>query len=160
MKKGPGWYFSRASAAAFLVGLLVFTLVVTGQKDTTNTEGALWTFILFAVGVAATFYFGRQSVRDAANEVVRPQAKSAARRLITLGRGINSLREILREHQNAAHATADGSEGKVPVESIDLACSILEVQLDQQMLSVVDALEDWRQFDPEIKNELEHYGES
>lgn len=154
MKRGTGWYLTRTGVLLFLVLLLVLTIHVTTRKDTTNTETALWTFILFAIGLAASFYFGRQSVSAAAADVVRPQAKAAGRRLVTLGKGVGALRQALKLHQGAAEVAAEREHGKVPLEMVDLASRSLEIQLDLQMRTVVDALEDWRQFDPEIANEL------
>jgi hypothetical protein len=159
MKKGRDWYFTRIGAGVFLAALLGLTIYVTSRKDATNAESALWTFILFAIGVGATYYLGRESVKNAAAEVIKPQAGSAGRRLITLGRGMNSIRVVMQAHRNAARRAAEANGGVVPLESVELACATFEVQLDQQMSSVIDALEDWRQFDPDIKNEFEGYGE-
>jgi hypothetical protein len=159
MKKGWDWYVTRVGAFVFLAALLGFTLYVTSRKGTTNTESGLWTFILFAIGIAATFYFGRQSVKAAATDLIKPQAGSAGRRLITLGRGMNSIRAVLRVHRNAARQAAEVNDGVVPIESVELTCSTLEIQIDQQMSSVLDALEDWRQFDPSIENKFEDYAE-
>ncbi|HET9677535.1 MAG TPA: hypothetical protein VFP21_08545, partial [Solirubrobacterales bacterium] len=77
MEKGRQWYLVRGGALLFLIVLLALTIFVTSRKSTTNAESALWTFILFAIGLAATYYFGRKSVSEAAADVVRPQARSA-----------------------------------------------------------------------------------
>jgi hypothetical protein len=154
MERGWQWYLVRAGALLFLIALLVLTIFVTSRKSTTNGESALWTFILFAIGLVATYYFGRKSVSEAAADLVRPQARSAGRRIVTLGKGIGFFRAAMREQHSAATSTAAENDGKVPIASIDLAYATLELQIEQQLLTVIDALEDWREFDPEIENEL------
>lgn len=154
MKKNWKWYAVRGAALLFLIALLVLTIVVTSRKSTTNGESALWTFILFAIGLAATYYFGRKSISEAAADMVRPQARSAGRRIIALGKGIGLFRAAMQEQQSAARREAAENDGNVPIANIDLAYALLDLQVDQQMLIVIDALEDWREFDPEIENEL------
>lgn len=154
MKKDWKWYAVRGAALLVLIALLVLTIFVTSRKSTTNGESALWTFILFAIGLGATYYFGRKSVSEAAADVVRPQARSAGRRIITLGKGIGFFRAAMKVQHSAARNVAAENDGKVPIESVDLAYATLELQMQQQVLMVIDALEDWREFDPEIVNEL------
>lgn len=153
-KKSARWYLERIGALAALAALLAFTLIVTGKDDATNTETALWTFILFAVGIAVAFYFGKKSTAEAARDIVRPQAKAAARRLVTLGAGLAAIKAVLDRHRRAAQLTADREGGDVPVEDFNLAYDSIEIHIDLQKQMVVDALEDWRHFDPEIANEL------
>ena len=158
MKRSSGWFVVRGAVMAFLIALLALTIFVTSRKDTTNMESGLWTFILFAIGLGATYYFGRKSVKEAAADVVRPHAKSAGRRIITLGKGIGLFRAAMHEQHLAAKSTAAKNDGQVPIASIDLAYATLELQLEQQELIVIDALEDWREFDPDIENELKKMG--
>jgi hypothetical protein len=130
------------------------TIHVTSREDATNTETGLWTFILFAVGVSVSYYFGRQSVEEAAADVVRPQAQSAARRLTTLGRGIRGFGSVIDLSRHAADRIASENSGALPIEHLDLTYDTLFIQIEMQMQTVIDALEDWRHFDPQIVNEL------
>ena len=134
--------------------LLALTIIVTGREKATDIENALWTFILFAIGLVVSLYFGQKSVKDAAADVVRPQARGAARRLGTLGRGIRSFLDVIELNRQAGEEIAQQSDGRVPMDHLDLAYATLFVQIEAQMRTVVDALEDWREFEPEIVNEL------
>jgi hypothetical protein len=60
----------------------------------------------------------------------------------------------LDQHRKAGHETAARQDGALPIADFDLACESLEVQVDLQTKMVIDALEDWRQFDPDFANEL------
>jgi cytochrome c biogenesis factor len=152
------WYVTRALTAVALVALLVLTLVVTSKRSTTNTEAALWTFILFAIGLAVSFYLGQRSVSEAAAEIVRPQARGAARRLKALGRGIQSFGNVIDLSREAARDIAQQDDGKIPIEHLNFVFDTLYIQIESQMTTVVDALEDWREFEPDIVNELAEEG--
>ncbi|HET9676405.1 MAG TPA: hypothetical protein VFP21_02750, partial [Solirubrobacterales bacterium] len=67
---------------------------------------------------------------------------------------IGFFRAAMQEQHSAATSAAAQNDGTVPIASIDLAYATLELQIEQQLLTVIDALEDWREFDPEIENEL------
>jgi hypothetical protein len=149
-------WIKRGLAFASLAGLLGLTLLVTSKDDTTNTESALWTFILFASGLGVSFYYGQRSIRDGAAELVRPHARGAARRLVTLGRGHQNLVRTIQLYKTAAARQAGKEDPRVvPLEAFDLACDVFLVHIDGQQQTVNDALEDWREFDPAIVNELQ-----
>jgi len=143
-----------ALGTAALAALLALTIAVTGRKSTNNTESALWTFILFAIGSGLSFYFGRKSIKDAAIELVRPQARGAARRLVTLGFGVAGFRPLIERHRKAAQGEARDA-GCVPLSHVQLAYDVLLAHMETQILTISDALEDWREFEPEIVNKLE-----
>jgi hypothetical protein len=71
-------------AAAVVPGA---TIKFTTQANGTHLESAPFEFIAFAAGIAVSWYLGRQSVKHAAAELVRPAASSALRRLVSIGRG-------------------------------------------------------------------------
>jgi hypothetical protein len=150
-----GFWAVRVLALFFMVGLLALTVAVTSRDDATNMETALWTFVLFAIGAGISYYFGLRSIKDGADELVRPQARAAARRLVTLSRGLQSLGALINLSRAAARRNAEESGGSVQMSHVDFAYDALLVQLNAQAQTVIDALEDWREFDPEIVNELE-----
>lgn len=147
------WFWPTVAFVG-LAALLGLTIWVTGRNGATGTENALWQFILFGIGLGASFYFGRQSVSQAAADVVRPQARAAARRLTTLGRGIRGFGGVIDLSRDAAEELAERNQGSVPIQHVAHAYDVLYVQIEMQMRTVIDALEDWRQFDPEIVNHL------
>jgi hypothetical protein len=152
---GQWWsrYWSHAIVVAIGVVLLVLTLVVTSD-GATDTENTLWTFILFAVGVGSSYWFGKRSVTDAAKEQVRSFASPAARRLVTLGTGLRAIDTDLALHEAGARKAARETGQGVPIEQVKTANESVRNHLELQTKMVVDALEDWRQFDPDIANEL------
>ena len=157
MSKTPsrfGWWAARISVAVVLTGLLALTIYVTGRDDTTSRESALWTFILWIFGLGASFYIGRESVKAAAAEIVRPQARGAARRLVTLGRGIAGFTEVVELNRQAAGDLADRNSGSVPIRQIEHSFDLMDLYMRGQLQAVSAALEDWREFEPEIVNEI------
>jgi hypothetical protein len=157
MRDTPSWFDSwpaRTVAVLILFGLLALTIYVTGRDDTTNRESALWTFILWMFSLALSFYFGRVSVKNAAAEIVRPQARGAARRLVTLGQGIVGFSEMVELNRQAAGDLADKNSGVVPLTQVEHSFGVMDLYMRGQLQAVAAALEDWREFEPKIVNEI------
>jgi len=153
------WWLKWVAVVAIGGGLLAFNLLITTRKDATKTEEALSTFILFSIGLGVSYYFGKKSMSDAAAAIVKPQARGAARRLRRLGYGVQTSLELIELHRRAARdaATADGS---VPMDQVDLTLKTLQIEMEASMGTVVDALNDWREFDPDILVDLDDESEA
>ncbi len=151
-----------ASVVAILTTVIVFailfglTLLLTSGKENTTRENDLYQFIFLAVGVAASFVFGRQSARAAATDVVRPVAKAAVRRLANLAAGLSGLGGALNIQRAYMQERADDSGGVVSLAEIGQAQEMLEIQIKAQINTVADAMEDWREFVPDAVAAVEH----
>lgn len=145
-------YGPYAFLAVLFVVVLGLTVHVTTRKGATHLETGLWEFILFAVGVVASFYIGQRSVTKAAHEIVRPQARSALRRLVSLGKIIGTARAMLDEQGVAAAVASEN--GDLGVAQVELAFKMIDLTLENSTEQVVAAIEDWREFTPDIVNEL------
>ncbi|HEV7774546.1 MAG TPA: hypothetical protein VGO48_14790 [Conexibacter sp.] len=156
MSKRPHRFLYPSLAAVALVVLLAFTLFVTTRDDTTNTETGLWTFILFAIGLAVSYYLGRRSIHEAAQELVRPQARGAARRLTALGKSLAALQRTMNAHRAAWEVDAPNADDAIPMSQINLAYESFSIQLDTAGGIIVDSLMDWREFDSTIVADLNH----
>lgn len=139
--------------ALALAALLAATILVTTRKHATHLEDGLFQFITFLIGAAIAFYFGQRSVRQAAADVVRPQAKSALRRLVSLGRGIALVQQV------AVDQVKGVDEGDhVPGDRVVASAELVAVLLSGQLEVVNAAIEDWREFTPDLVNDLEQEG--
>ena len=149
------WRYAKfVVAALFLAGLLAGTIAITTRKHATHLEDALVQIILFAIGVAASFYFGTRSVKDAASDVIRPSARAALRRLVSLGRGIKTIQEVASMHSREAR-----QENSAGAERVAANLDVLQVLLAAQVAVVIAAMEDWREFTPDLVNELQEEGQ-
>jgi len=135
----------------WLPGLLVFVAIIVAgfaafiatQRTLTSLEGALLQAFALIAGLFGSFIFGRQSAKEAAREIIKPHARSAFRRLMSL---YESLSRVGTEIENSLIAEANESRG--------IALARLEAIVIEQLATADDALEDWNDIVPEDVAEL------
>ena len=126
--------------ALTLLALLGFIVYVAAKRDLTSMESVLLQIISLAIGVGASFFFGRWSVREAA----KPHAQSAFRRLLSL---YESLSRTANAIESAQNSKSD--------EDYQVLLARLEEIVSYQLMTADDALEDWNDIVPEDVKELE-----
>ena len=77
------------------LGVSVLVVYTTTTRVLTAVESTIWQVFVLTVGLAGSFIFGRQSVTEAAKEIIKPHARKAFRRLVSLYR--RSLSGIERD---------------------------------------------------------------
>lgn len=125
------------------VALVTFAVVVSSTRALTPLEATLLQIVILGTGLSATYLFSQRSARQAAEQVVKPHARSAFRRVKSLYSGLFYLKGLI-DQQGAPNAQS----ARQLVEKI-------EVVVDQQITTVADALEDWRDIVPEEVAALE-----
>ena len=103
----------------------------------TSLENILFQTIALGIGLAGSFFFGRQSAKAAAREMIEPHARSAFRRLISLYDGLSRVAK-----------TITGTEDD------EVKLKIIEAIVVDQISTADDALADWRDVVPEAVAEL------
>jgi hypothetical protein len=126
---------------AFVV-MGISTYVAT-QRELSGLENVLLQTFSLIFGLVGSYYFGKQSTNDAAKEIIKPHARSAFRRLLSL---YKSLHRVAVEIENSKNSNAP------QYESVTLAK--LEAIIIEQLATADDALEDWRDIVPEEVTEL------
>ena len=115
----------------------------------TDLENVLLQIIFLAIGCSVSFFVGKKSVEKAAKEIIKPHARSAFRRLVSL---YESLSRASTEIQSL-----DNSES---LEDYRVAFAKLDAIVTEQLTTADDALEDWRDVVPEDVEELKQKLES
>lgn len=135
----------RLPAVMIAVALAVSALsvYVAAQRALTGLEVALLQVFVLFFGLAGSFLFGRQSAKDAAREIIRPHARSAFRRLMSL---YLSLRRVGVEI-TSAQAAGQPQDKRV-------VFARLEAIVIEQLATADDAIEDWYDIVPEDVKEL------
>ena len=131
------------------IGVSIFVMYITTTRTLTAVESILWQVFVLAAGLAGSFIFGRQSAKEAAREMIKPHARSAFRRLV-------SLYESLSRASTAIQLT-ESSESS---ENIRVTIAKLDAIVTEQLNTADDALEDWRDIVPEDVEELKQKLES
>ena len=132
------------------LGLVLVSLVVTGyfvymatSRTLTQLEGTLLQIFALLAGLTGSFWFGRQSAREAARDIIRPHARSAFRRLVSLYIIFSGVSKAI-----------DTARDRDSIEEYRAAMAWIDGSLTAQMLMADDALEDWRDIAPEEVKEL------
>lgn len=118
-------------------GISVF---IASQRPLTSLENTLLQAFSLAFGIIGSFYFGKQSATDAAKQIIKPHARSAFRRLISLYESLSRVGAEIENSKNSQY------------EAITIAK--LEAIVVEQLATADDALEDWRDIVPEEVEEL------
>lgn len=102
-------------------------------------------FIFLLIGCSVSYWVGKVSVKKAAEEIVKPHAKSAFRRLLSL-------------YENLSRAATVIQSGQVTdtLENHQVTLARLEEIVAGQLIIADDALEDWHDIVPEDIEKLRH----
>ena len=138
----------------FLIILIVLVVLlglvyIVADTPLTDLENVLLQIIFLAIGCSVSFFVGKKSVEKAAKEIIKPHARSAFRRLVSL---YESLSRASTEIQSL-----DNSES---LEDYRVAFAKLDAIVTEQLTTADDALEDWRDVVPEDVEELKQKLES
>ncbi len=140
-------YLERIGPALLLlfsIGISIILAYTATQRTLSGLESALWQIFVFAGGLAGSFIFGRQSAQEAAREMIKPHARSAFRRLLSLYQSLSR-----------AATTIESAQISDSHENDQVALARLEEIITEQLSTADDALEDWRDIVPEDVGELE-----
>ena len=133
-------YFAAAVLLLLGLGVSVFFVYEATARTITPLEGALFQFFALAAGLTGSFIFGKQSARAAAQEIIKPHARSAFRRLTSLYLGLSKIARAIKAARNLRS------------DSVELA--ELDGLVMSQLATADDALEDWRDIVPEELDDL------
>ena len=129
------------------VSLILISIVILGLfnyvstiRDLTYLELTISQILPLAVGLFGSYIFGQQSATKAGREIIKPYARSAFRRLLSLYMSISRVANIIAMSKNSEDS--HGTLGKI------------EAIVGEQLATADDALEDWRDIAPEEVDEL------
>ena len=132
-----------------LVALMISFVYIAAGRPLTNFESILLQIIFLAIGCSVSFFVGQKSVERAAKEVIKPHARSAFRRLLSLYHSLSRAATAIESAQ-----ISDSHE------NYQVALARLEEIVTEQLSTADDALEDWQDIVPEDVEELEQKRQS
>lgn len=144
---------SHENVAAWLLILLGVCLavvfsVVASARQLTGLESTLLQGAGLVSSLVGSFVFGRNSARLQAMEMVKPHARSAFRRVLALYFGLLRVADAVTRGRSL-----DAEDEKSRAARSYLR--VIEAIVVEQIATVSDALEDWRDIVPEDVEELE-----
>lgn len=126
-----------------LVGIAVLVsiifVVVSAFRDLSALENTLLQVFSLGLGLIGSYIMGQESARDTAKDMIKPHARSAFRRLVSL---TQSLSRLVQTMQTIRPDEAQNPQAAAIVDR-------LESIVFEQISTAADALEDWRDVLPE-----------
>ena len=147
--KQNGWYhkINLWGAGVFLVisvGLAITHVVIGSQRALSPLEGIMLQFLLLTFSIIASFVVGRQSAKQAGKELIKPHARSAFRRVMSLYNSLWRLGDAIERGKQEENSEV---HKKMVLEK-------LQAIVFEQIATADDALEDWRDIVPEDVEEI------
>lgn len=127
------------------VGASCLFAVVASRRPLTSLEAVLLQAFTLGAGLVGSFLFGRQSARATATELVKPHARSAFRRLLSLYESLGRLFQAIEGARRQEEPQSGGGS----------RLDVLQVIVVEELATANDALEDWRDLIPEDVAELD-----
>jgi len=122
---------------AFIVsGIFVYVSTV---RDLTALENTLLQLFSLGLGLLGSYLLGKASASQNAQEMIKPHARSAFRRLVSLTQSLSRLAQTM---QDLRPPNGENPQAAAIVDR-------LEGIVIEQIATAADALEDWRDVLPE-----------
>ena len=143
-EKIPSSLPSILLGAAFVI-FAGFYIGLSFSRSLSPVEIALFQILTWGTGLLGSYIFAQYSARASAFDVVRPHARSAFRRVLTLYNSLYRLSEKVEDLKK---------------EGPDHRLDLIQALVNEQISTGQDALEDWRDIVPEEVEEVERRGKA
>lgn len=115
---------------------------------------ALLQVLTLALSLVGSYSFGQQSSRQAAQDLLRPHARSSFRLVQNLAQSFQRLGTSIGRERDLLSGLSDEQE-RIPFISVYQSMELLRVQVLEQIGTATNALEGWRDILPDEVEELE-----
>lgn len=126
------------------IAVATIFIIVASKQPLSQLEIVSFQVFILLLGLLGSFIFGQQSAINAAREIIKPHARSAFRRLLSL---YNSLSRLASTIDHARSSNSNSMEEKAVLDK-------LEAIVTEQIATADDALEDWGDIVPDDVDEL------
>jgi len=137
--KRQGFWLVAASIA-----VSAFFVIVSSTRDLTALENTLLQVFSIGLGLAGSFIIGREGSKEAAVDLIKPHAKSAFRRVLSLYNSLSRLATAIEAQKEQL------SSNKAALHSLEKLQGIVI----EQISTADDAMEDWKDIIPEELDKL------
>ena len=116
---------------------------IASTRSMTTLENVFLQALSLLIGIGVSLFISRQSAEKTAREIIKPHAKSAFRRLLSLYESLSRASTIIK--------SLDESKS---LEEYRVVLAMLDAIVTEQLATADDALEDWNDIVPEDVEEL------
>jgi len=126
------------------VAAIAVVLVIADRRSLSSLEQLLFQVLILIASLLGAYLFGLHASRKSKEWALRQYARAAFRRVLTLYRSLTRLAELL------AREDSEDSEGMASTTLASLRATVVE-----QLGTIHDALEDWRDIIPQDVRDIE-----
>jgi hypothetical protein len=119
--------------------IAVAFLVMASERDLTALENTLLQVFSLGLGLVGSYIMGKESAQATAKDIIKPHARSAFRRLLSLYKSLSRLAFAIQ----TARSGAPGNPEAIAI------LDRLDAIVTEQIGTADDALEDWNDIVPE-----------
>ena len=119
--------------------LIVWFVDIAEKRDLTQLEIIFFQILILSTSLIGSYQIGRQTSKDIAREMIRPHARSALRRVMSLYRTLSRVAGVIADPDPKNDA---------------LKLTMIEGIVVEQINTADDALADWQEVIPESTEEL------
>jgi hypothetical protein len=131
------------------VAVSVITVAVAVSSSPNKLAAGLLQSMAFLLSIVAAFIFGRIASRKSAQDALRSHAKSAFRRSLSIYWAFRRLDDKINEQATTLDTIAAQRNGELDPMLVRLAMDTIQTQVQEQLGTSSDSLEDWRDIVPE-----------
>ena len=144
MKPEPSkWAIATIIVFGIAGSLTVGVVLVTLSRPFTPFEASFLQILILAISLFGSYAFAKRSAGAAAQELFRPHARSAFRRVLRIYANLSRLAIIIEDRRQQTSISN--------AKDLDLIHAVIE----QQIPTIGDAIEDWRDIVPEDVKDIE-----
>lgn len=119
--------------------LILWFVDIAEKRDLTQLEIIFFQILILSTSIIASYQIGRKTAKDIAREMIKPHAKSAFRRVMSLYRTLSRVARVIADRDPKNDA---------------LTLTLIEGIVVEQINTADDALADWQEVIPESTEEL------
>ena len=151
------WWVKNASNLALAglfsitIALAIVTMFVALSKTPNQAAAGLLQSLTLVLGVGVSIYAGRRTSIRSAQESIKPLARSAFRRALTLRRASVEIMNTFDQYAVKLDEQKTPG-GDVAMLHVAFAFDALKSQVGGQAATIDDAMWDWRDILPEVQD--------
>ncbi len=126
------------------LSVAVIFIVISSMRSLSTLENTLLQVLSLGLGLTGSFVVGRDDSKENAQDMIKPHAKSAFRRVLSLYNSLSRLASAIEQQKQSLIGNDDGIHSLEKLQGIVI----------EQISTADDALEDWKDILPDELSKL------
>ena len=137
-------FWSSVGLIVAAILIIIIVLLISNERIISTFEQLLFQVFVLMTSLLGAYLLGLHSRHDSEERALKQYARAAFRRVLTLYRSLVRMAEVLSKEDQTS------SKAEMQITLAGLQATVLE-----QLGTLYDALEDWRDMTPEAVEDIE-----